>query len=461
MTSVRYRVVLAPGDSFDMPQAERIRREVRLASLFDARTVSISPDPLSKRRGTITVRYGPSKAKIDWLNDVGPWPGPTGGIDKPIPIGRDEGGNIVSVTMLYNNLLIGGIPGAGKSVAMGMVMAAAALDPTCEVWTIDGGGGVEMKVWRRRASRQAITEQDAFLLVQDLKHEVDARLELLMESDRQKIEPGEATILLGIEELATYTAKEKKRDEETGFVVKPSDPGETFTEALTYVVRLGRKVGVMVAANTQRPSAAVVDPNLRDLLGTGLALYCKTGTSSDTILGEGWRGQGYNAAKLPRNRKGSFVLSPETDTPTRGRCFLVTGDELREIAERCVPADTDDFLSTGQDDDDADSRLEEEENAVLTLSERPVSTPADDTVLTGLRIGANDLEAMRRALDPVERRALIQAVWAGSTYGNRRLAKLEAAGYFSVPPRTDATAPKQIITTLAGRDLLKQAESQR
>jgi S-DNA-T family DNA segregation ATPase FtsK/SpoIIIE len=403
------------------------------------------------------------------LNDVGPWPGPTGGIDKPIPIGRDENGNIVYVTMLYNNLLIGGIPGAGKSVAMSMVCATGALDPTVAIWCLDGGGGVELRTWRQRAARWA-TNRDmpaAFRMLVDLREEMNIRLDDLMESARVKIEPGEPTILLEVEELASFTAKDKKRRFEDGEVAEPKESGATFTEMLTDIARLSRKVGIMIVCNTQRPSATVVDPNFRDILGTALALYCRTGTSSDTILGEGWRSQGWNAAKLNKARKGSFILSPESDTPIRGRCFFVDGDELREIAARSVATDDDDdsdslvasldSLAPDTDTDSGDLCLENSENdaAPPEIAAAPVAAPYkldlwDKAVLAAATDGKTGAELN---IDN-----LVGMMSAGAA--RKRLKILTGAGYLSAPPRPKVTDPQLYVTTITGREALKREEAQ-
>jgi S-DNA-T family DNA segregation ATPase FtsK/SpoIIIE len=457
------------GASFRaLAPVERSKREAEYARMLGGRDVTISPDARRGDWGYLTVHRLPTQAEIDWLADVGQWPGAEG-IHRPIPIGLDEKGRVVTVTMLYNNLLIGGIPGAGKSVAMAMIMATAALDPTVELWTLDGGGGVEMRVWKDRASRAESKHAPGFLMLCDLKSEVDRRLEDLMAGGRMKIEPGEPTILLGIEELATFTAKDKKRSYLDGELAGPKDAGETFTEALTYIARLGRKVGVMIVANTQRPSATVVDTDFRDLLGTGLALYCKTGAASDTILGEGWRGQGYNAAKLNRSRKGSFILSPETDTPTRGRCFFLSPRELGEIAARSVTMDdTDDpdgslapvdSLAPDTDTDNGDLCLENGENgaAPSEIVAAPSAAPGAAPYVPD----AWDLAVLAAATDgrtgPDLYNNLVGGLSAGAA--RKRLKILTGAGYLSAPPRPKVTDPQLYVTTITGREAIK-AESQ-
>jgi hypothetical protein len=71
---------------------------------------------------------------------------------EPIPVGIDEMGAVVWMCLVESNLLAGGLPGAGKSVVLQMVVATAALDPSVELTLFDGKL-VELAFWRGIASR--------------------------------------------------------------------------------------------------------------------------------------------------------------------------------------------------------------------------------------------------------------------------------------------------------------------
>ena len=49
--------------------------------------------------------------------------GPTLSMFDPVYLGIDEAGEPVYLPMMYNNLLIGGVPGSGKSVALSLIVA--------------------------------------------------------------------------------------------------------------------------------------------------------------------------------------------------------------------------------------------------------------------------------------------------------------------------------------------------
>src|SRR3954447_2941870 len=56
----------------------------------------------------------------------------------PVYLGVDTRGKRVRVTLMYRNILIGGEPGAGKSVAQGNIIAHAALCTDVDLILIDG-----------------------------------------------------------------------------------------------------------------------------------------------------------------------------------------------------------------------------------------------------------------------------------------------------------------------------------
>ena len=65
----------------------------------------------------------------------------------PVHLGSDELGRRVEVTLAERNMLIGGEPGGGKSVALQLIVAHGALSPDCRLILIDGKR-VELGLWR-------------------------------------------------------------------------------------------------------------------------------------------------------------------------------------------------------------------------------------------------------------------------------------------------------------------------
>jgi hypothetical protein len=102
----------------------------RLAAFLDAREVRVTRAPESARHARVVV------IRRDPLADPTPVPWPLAQAERcslwqPIPVGIDEDGSEVTVTLPERNLLEGGEPGSGKSTIVQLLIAAAALDPRC------------------------------------------------------------------------------------------------------------------------------------------------------------------------------------------------------------------------------------------------------------------------------------------------------------------------------------------
>ena len=106
-----------------------------------------------------------------------------------VPVGVDEHGEPVGLGLVERNVLIGGEPGAGKSAALTLLVAAAALDPGTRVWLLDGKL-VELAVWAPVAEQLAGPDGDqAIALLRAVREVMDARYRELLARGQRKIAP--------------------------------------------------------------------------------------------------------------------------------------------------------------------------------------------------------------------------------------------------------------------------------
>lgn len=220
-----------------------------------------------------------------------------------MPVGVDETGQVVSVSLVERNLLLGGEPGSGKSVALSLLVAAAALDPAAELVLLDGKQ-VELAPWARSALRTVgPSVAEAVAVLDELRIELDARYAVLLGEGRRKVAAGDGLPLrlVVIDELAFYLWMGERKE------------CSAFATGLRDLVARGRAAGIIVLAATQKPSAEIVPTGVRDLFAFRWALRCTTSQASDTILGQGWASSGYSAAEVdaacragsPRSRSAS------------------------------------------------------------------------------------------------------------------------------------------------------------
>jgi hypothetical protein len=245
---------------------------------------------------------------------------------QPIPVGVGEHGVSVSVQLPERHLLVGGEPGAGKSVGLSMIAATGALDPNCRLWLLDGKL-VELAAWEPAAERLAGPDMDeAIAVLEQLRETMDARYRVLLERGQRKVEvaDGLPLHLLLCDELAFYLAHPERKAR------------QAFGELLRDLVARGRAAGVIVVAATQKPASDVIPTSLRDLFGFRWALRCNTPQASDTILGQGWASQGWDASTVPAGQRGVGLLLHEEAAPIRLRSFYLPDSAIDAIVRRAV-----------------------------------------------------------------------------------------------------------------------------
>jgi hypothetical protein len=333
-----------------VPAGDRLRVRVRRGQSvrdLDARREELAA--CLRLREVRVMRLARNAAEADVLlvrrdpfADTAPLTWPDAGAEQrslwdPIALGVDEHGEPVQVHVVERNVLVGGEPGAGKSVALSLLVAAAALDPTARVWLLDGKL-VELAAWAPVAERLVGPEgAEAIRLLRDVQREMDARYRELLARGLRKIRRDDELPLhlVVVDELAFYlTLTDRKQRQE-------------LTELLRDLVARGRAAGVIVVAATQKPGADVVPSSLRDLFGFRLALRCNTPQASDTILGQGWASAGADASTVPGAQRGVGFLLAEGQQPTRVKTYHLDDEELAAIAERAGARRADAWLSAG------------------------------------------------------------------------------------------------------------------
>ena len=294
-----------------------------LAATLGAREVRVVKDRGNAAYADVTiVRENPFADGPPLL-----WPlldAPAVSLWKPIPVGIAEDGTEATISLPERNLLLGGEPGGGKSVALQQIVAAAALDPAVRLTLFDANR-VQLSVWRGCAERFIGPDvHEAISALEELRDGMNERYEWLEAQHRRVIRPGDpfSFQVIGMDELALFCARGDK---------KACAQFSTLTEDL---VARGRAAGYIVVAATQRPSHDIVPTSLRDLFAFRWAMRCTTPQASDTILGQGWASQGFSATNIDAGDKGVGFLLHEGGLPIRLRSYYLADEHLETIAAR-------------------------------------------------------------------------------------------------------------------------------
>jgi DNA segregation ATPase FtsK/SpoIIIE-like protein len=314
-----------------IPAGQRLR--LRMLPGLSAEFVEDSAETMAAAIGAREIRVvrDPNNAAVthvsvimrDALSEAAPpWPGARASMWEPISLGIDEDGNAVSIGLPERNLLLGGEPGAGKSAALSLFIASAALDPTVALTLLDGKQ-VELAPWSGSAEHFVGPDmKQAIEVLKDLCAEMDRRYSVLLDARLRKIErKGEFGLhVVAIDELAFYM-RGGKRDERT-----------ELTETLRDLISRGRAAGIIVIAATQKPSNDIIPTFVRDLFSFRMALRCTTPEASDTILGQGWASQGYSASTLSPTARGVGFLLAEGAAPVKIRTHYLDDDAIAGLS---------------------------------------------------------------------------------------------------------------------------------
>lgn len=248
----------------------------RLASALGRGTVRVKVDKTDAGRATIDV---------DERDPLGSKPIPrpavaVATVANGAPFGIDANGRTVALPLIESSGLVGGRPGAGKSVGLSLVAAAAVEAGDAELWAIDLKRGVELAPWLPACTHAATTGEAAAALLGALEALMTDRLDDLAERGARKVTPTSTTplVVLLVDELAEL--------DKAAFAT------------LRRILSLGRAAGISVWAATQRPSADLIPTAVRALFRLAVAYPVRRRTDSDVILGSGSAGEGADASKL-------------------------------------------------------------------------------------------------------------------------------------------------------------------
>ena len=315
----RYLLSLPIGLYFE---AVRVR-ESELAAALGVREVRVKPIAESARYVEIAVIWGNPFPRAIPSPLLGR---PAVSLWEPLALGIGQDGLAISLSLPEHNLLIGGEPGSGKSVALSTIVAAAALDPTVQLTLLDGKD-VELVAWSGVADRFVGADQRAAIeVLEEVSALMEERYAALVATRRRKMAPGdlEGLHVVVIDEVAFYLRAGEK-------AVR-----DRFAELLRDLVSRGRAAGIVVIAATQKPSHEVVPTWIRDLFAYRLALRCTSPDASDTILGQGWAHQGYSAATIDPSTRGVGYLLAEGGVPVLLMTPYLSDADIDQLASRAL-----------------------------------------------------------------------------------------------------------------------------
>ncbi|WP_344289448.1 FtsK/SpoIIIE domain-containing protein [Streptomyces synnematoformans] len=277
----------------------------------------------------------------------------TADVFEPLPFGFDPRGNLISIRLMYSNLLVGGIPGSGKTSCALAIVLGAALDPTAELWLYElkGSGDLESvkPVCHVYASGDEDEEKQAALAgLRDGLAERQRRAKFVKSLPSSETPEGRKV---------TRELAEKYPEQRLGprvIVIDEvqelfSDPAyrDEAEDLLARLVKLGRAYGVIIILLTQNPDAASLPPRVAASFGSRLCLAVMDWRANNNVLGTGAYDRGLRATDISVDEQGTGILARGREGTTV-RAAFIRQPEADDIGRRALALRTAAGTLTGQ-----------------------------------------------------------------------------------------------------------------
>ena len=244
-----------------------------------------------------------------------PWPlAKTGAADlfKPVPYGFDQRGRLVSIPLMYSNLLVGAIPRQGKSFGVRVIALAAALDPIVELHCHELKGTGDMQSVESSSHRYTSgpPAEDTLASVMHSLREVHGylarRANIIGKLPKDLAPENKVTPLLaGRREVGLWPVVLIVDECQELFESDYGGEAETLCKA---IIKRGPALGIILVLATQRPDKDALPTSISSSMGTRLCLKVMDQVANDMILGTGSYKAGMRATILTDDDKGVGYL---------------------------------------------------------------------------------------------------------------------------------------------------------
>lgn len=207
-----------------------------------------------------------------------------------IPIGYSHKGMItLKFDDQYSNLLVGGVPGSGKSVFLRQALVNLILHSPAKLHLIDLKNGVEFAIFKRCENVEsfAANETEARATVQKLERLMEKRYKMMERARVVKASEFPGGMIPHFVVVDEYANLREYKDIQLSF---------------DRLLRMSRAAGIYFIICTQRPSAEIVPGIIKANIQATLAFRCRNEINSRILLDDA------DAANISNPGRGIFQI---------------------------------------------------------------------------------------------------------------------------------------------------------
>ncbi|MFI9269812.1 FtsK/SpoIIIE domain-containing protein [Kitasatospora sp. NPDC052896] len=368
-----------------------MERRDRLASGLRRPMGCVWPEPAhSEHAGRLVLWVGDQD-----MSQTPPVSGPLvkGGqfsLFKPVPFGTDQRGRPVDISLMYDNVLIGAMPGMGKTFSLRPLLLAAALDVTAEllVWELKGTGDLsplEKVTADYGSGPDDRTIKAALESIRYVHKELERRAKVISSLPKHECPENKVTAALAVRrELGLHPLV--MGIDECQELFSHAEFGKEAGELCTAIIKRGRALGVILLLATQRPDRESLPTAISANVGTRFCLRVMGQTENDMILGTSAYKNGLRATTFTKPDKGIGYLVGAGDEPQVVRTYLLDNPAADRICDRARAA----RIAAGTLSGTAAGQAPERENSMSSILDDLISIwpPAEAKVWSETLVAA-------------------------------------------------------------------------
>jgi hypothetical protein len=249
-----------------------------------------------------------------------------------VPLGMNEDGELWKVPLNQTSSVFGGVPGAGKSVAINVLLANVSHRSDIQIIGMDMKGGLELGDWERRCAATAFDQETALSVLNKLYELHKSRMAFLRAQGYASMNNLGYSVehplyLVVIDEAAELFFPEASSKE-------AKNTAAELQAMVSRIVRLCRATGIVVLLATQKPTVDSLPSIIRDNSQAKVAFRCTTWEQAVAILGDPVRSADVTPTSIKKEHKGVAIAADADGVLRRVRAFYISEESRREVVRR-------------------------------------------------------------------------------------------------------------------------------
>ncbi|MEV6984999.1 FtsK/SpoIIIE domain-containing protein [Sphaerisporangium sp. NPDC051017] len=266
----------------------------------------------------------------------------TADLFKPVVFGYDQRMRPVTVPLMYANVLIGAMPGAGKTFALRVLLLAAALDPTAELRLFELKGSGDLSVFESVSHHYGSGPDDdtihaCLLSLREVYKDLERRAKTIANLPRDICPENKVTPQLAAKRSLGLHPLVFAVDECQELFSHP-EHGKEAGELATAIIKRGRALGVILLLATQRPDKDSLPTGVSANVGIRFCLRVMGQVENDMVLGTSAYRNGIRATTFTMRDKGIGYLVGAAEDAQITRSAYLDGPASERIVKRAHAA---------------------------------------------------------------------------------------------------------------------------